>query len=143
MVLNKIVKKLAQAEINSAAIHGNKSQTARQKALGAFKDGKLKVLVATDIAARGIDVEDLALVINLIYQMFLKLMYIELVVQVVPAQAESLCRFVIKKNVLIYVTLRNLLNKRCLVCQSINLSMRVLKKNLKKKHETSKVTKSK
>ena len=61
---NKIVKKLAQADIESSAIHGNKSQTARQKALGAFKDGKLKVLVATDIAARGIDVEELALVIN-------------------------------------------------------------------------------
>ncbi|WP_394971212.1 DEAD/DEAH box helicase [uncultured Croceitalea sp.] len=61
---NKIVKKLAQADIEAAAIHGNKSQTARQKALGAFKDGKLKVLVATDIAARGIDVEELSLVIN-------------------------------------------------------------------------------
>ncbi|TLP80239.1 DEAD/DEAH box helicase [Maribacter sp. ACAM166] len=61
---NKIVKKLAQADINSAAIHGNKSQTARQKALGDFKDGKLKVLVATDIAARGIDVEELSLVVN-------------------------------------------------------------------------------
>ncbi len=61
---NKIVKKLAQANIKSAAIHGNKSQTARQKALGDFKDGKLKVLVATDIAARGIDVEELSLVVN-------------------------------------------------------------------------------
>lgn len=61
---NKIVKKLDQADIRSAAIHGNKSQTARQKALGDFKDGKLKVLVATDIAARGIDVEELSLVIN-------------------------------------------------------------------------------
>ncbi|CAM4226750.1 DEAD/DEAH box helicase [Zobellia nedashkovskayae] len=61
---NKIVKKLAQADIKSAAIHGNKSQTARQKALGDFKDGKLRVLIATDIAARGIDVEDLSLVIN-------------------------------------------------------------------------------
>lgn len=61
---NKIVKKLSKAGIKSAAIHGNKSQTARQKALGDFKDGKLKVLVATDIAARGIDVEELSLVIN-------------------------------------------------------------------------------
>jgi ATP-dependent RNA helicase RhlE len=61
---NKIVKKLAQADIRSAAIHGNKSQTARQKALGAFKDGKLRILIATDIAARGIDVEELNLVIN-------------------------------------------------------------------------------
>ena len=61
---NKIVKKLGQASIESAAIHGNKSQTARQKALGNFKDGKLHVLVATDIAARGIDVDELALVVN-------------------------------------------------------------------------------
>lgn len=61
---NKIVKKLSQADIRSAAIHGNKSQTARQKALGDFKDGKLRILIATDIAARGIDVEDLSLVVN-------------------------------------------------------------------------------
>jgi len=61
---DKIVKKLRQADIRSAAIHGNKSQNARQKALGDFKDGKLKVLIATDIAARGIDVEELSLVIN-------------------------------------------------------------------------------
>ena len=61
---NKIVKVLDRADIRSAAIHGNKSQTARQKALGDFKDGKLKVLVATDIAARGIDVEELSLVVN-------------------------------------------------------------------------------
>ncbi|MDB4270741.1 DEAD/DEAH box helicase [bacterium] len=61
---DKIGKKLRQADIMSAAIHGNKSQNARQKALGDFKDGKLKVLIATDIAARGIDVEELSLVIN-------------------------------------------------------------------------------
>ncbi|HET8737789.1 MAG TPA: DEAD/DEAH box helicase [Pricia sp.] len=61
---NKIVKKLAQGDIRSAAIHGNKSQTARQKALGEFKEGKLRILIATDIAARGIDVEELNLVIN-------------------------------------------------------------------------------
>ncbi len=61
---DKIVRKLVKAGINAAAIHGNKSQNARQKALGDFKDGKIKVLVATDIAARGIDVDELALVIN-------------------------------------------------------------------------------
>jgi ATP-dependent RNA helicase RhlE len=61
---DKIVKKLFQAGIKSAAIHGNKSQNARQRALGAFKNGELNVLIATDIAARGIDVADLALVIN-------------------------------------------------------------------------------
>jgi len=61
---NKIVKTLDKAQIKSAAIHGNKSQAQRQKALGEFKEGVLKVLIATDIAARGIDVDDLALVIN-------------------------------------------------------------------------------
>tara|TARA_R110000868_G_scaffold121034_3_gene321174 strand:+ start:73345 stop:74634 length:1290 start_codon:yes stop_codon:yes gene_type:complete len=61
---NKIVKLLDKAGINAAAIHGNKSQTARQNALGDFKDGKLTVLVATDIAARGIDIDDLSLVVN-------------------------------------------------------------------------------
>ncbi len=61
---NKIVKKLEQSGIRSAAIHGNKSQNMRQKALGDFKMGKLNVLVATDIAARGIDIDELSLVIN-------------------------------------------------------------------------------
>ena len=51
--------------INAAAIHGNKSQTARQYALSQFKSGRLKVLVATDIAARGIDVDALTHVINI------------------------------------------------------------------------------
>jgi ATP-dependent RNA helicase RhlE len=61
---DKIVKKLVSAGITAAAIHGNKSQPQREKALGGFKDGKIDVLVATDIAARGIDVEDLPYVIN-------------------------------------------------------------------------------
>ena len=61
---DKVVKKLASAGIKSAAIHGNKSQNNRQKALGAFKNGEINVLIATDIAARGIDVSDLALVVN-------------------------------------------------------------------------------
>jgi ATP-dependent RNA helicase RhlE len=61
---NKIVKSLDQAGIPADAIHGNKSQAARQKALGAFRSGKSNVLVATDIAARGIDVDDLSQVIN-------------------------------------------------------------------------------
>jgi ATP-dependent RNA helicase RhlE len=61
---DKIVKMLSKASIKSEAIHGNKSQNARQRALGNFKSGRSKVLVATDIAARGIDVEDLSLVVN-------------------------------------------------------------------------------
>jgi ATP-dependent RNA helicase RhlE len=61
---NKIVRILEKAGHKAAAIHGNKSQNARQKALGEFKDGDLNVLVATDIAARGIDVDELSYVIN-------------------------------------------------------------------------------
>jgi len=61
---NKIVKLLDRAGLKAEAIHGNKSQVQRQRALGNFKDGRTEVLVATDIAARGIDVSDLSLVIN-------------------------------------------------------------------------------
>ena len=61
---DKLVKILHHEKIASAAIHGNKSQNARQNALNNFKDGQLKVLVATDIAARGIDIDDLTHVIN-------------------------------------------------------------------------------
>jgi ATP-dependent RNA helicase RhlE len=61
---DKIAKHLKQAKIYADAIHGNKSQSARQTALSNFKKGKLKVLVATDIAARGIDVDSLEHVIN-------------------------------------------------------------------------------
>ncbi|MDD3347317.1 DEAD/DEAH box helicase [Oscillibacter sp.] len=61
---NDVVKDLAKAGIEAMAIHGNKSQTARQTALSSFKSGKIKVLVATDIAARGIDVPELSHVIN-------------------------------------------------------------------------------
>jgi ATP-dependent RNA helicase RhlE len=61
---DRIAKDLQKAGIGAEAIHGNKSQNARQRALGSFKDGKLRILVATDIAARGIDIDDLAFVIN-------------------------------------------------------------------------------
>lgn len=61
---DKIVTLLRKVDIKSNAIHGNKSQGARQMALENFKSGKTKVLVATDIAARGIDIDDLSIVIN-------------------------------------------------------------------------------
>ncbi|MEX2463727.1 MAG: DEAD/DEAH box helicase [Balneolaceae bacterium] len=61
---NKVVKLLNAQNIDAEAIHGNKSQAARQRALGNFKDQTTRVLVATDIAARGIDVDDLQYVIN-------------------------------------------------------------------------------
>ena len=62
---NKIAEKLNDAGINSSAIHGNKSQGARTKALADFKSNSINVLVATDIAARGIDIEQLPYVVNL------------------------------------------------------------------------------
>ena len=61
---NRIAKKLENAGITAAAIHGNKSQGARTRALADFKAGKVRVLVATDIAARGIDIRELPHVIN-------------------------------------------------------------------------------
>ena len=61
---DKVARFLDKAKINSAAIHGNKSQNARQNALKNFKSGKLNVLVATDIAARGIDIDELGHVFN-------------------------------------------------------------------------------
>ena len=61
---DKIAKELYRAKISADAIHGNKTQFARQRALTNFKSGKIRVLVATDIAARGIDVDDLSHVIN-------------------------------------------------------------------------------
>ena len=61
---DKVVKSLHHAGISAEAIHGNKSQNQRERVLGAFRAGKLKTLVATDIAARGIDVEGISHVIN-------------------------------------------------------------------------------
>ena len=61
---NRIVKELLKKQVEAAAIHGNKTQGARQRALKAFRNGEVKVLVATDIAARGIDVSGLPFVIN-------------------------------------------------------------------------------
>jgi ATP-dependent RNA helicase RhlE len=60
---NKVAETLAKAGIPSAAIHGNKSQTARQNALASLKNNTIRILVATDIAARGIDVDLLSHVI--------------------------------------------------------------------------------
>ncbi|HBW87056.1 MAG TPA: DEAD/DEAH box helicase, partial [Crocinitomicaceae bacterium] len=61
---NRIVQYLESESIKVAAIHGNKSQAAREKALSGFRTGSIKVLVATDIAARGIDVPGISHVIN-------------------------------------------------------------------------------
>lgn len=61
---NRVVKELAASGMEAMAIHGNKSQTARQQALSRFKAGELRVLVATDIAARGIDISGLSHVFN-------------------------------------------------------------------------------
>ena len=61
---NRLVKQLDQSRINAAAIHGNKSQGARTKALAGFKNGSIAILVATDIASRGIDVDGITHVFN-------------------------------------------------------------------------------
>jgi ATP-dependent RNA helicase RhlE len=61
---DRVARDLAQAQVSAEAIHGNKSQSARQQALAGFKEGRTRVLVATDIAARGIDVAGVSHVIN-------------------------------------------------------------------------------
>lgn len=61
---NRLVKDLAERHIHAAAIHGNKSQAQRTKVLAEFKSGEVHVLVATDIAARGIDIDQLPFVVN-------------------------------------------------------------------------------
>ena len=61
---NRLAQQLSRDGINADAIHGNKSQGARERALADFKDGKVRVLVATDIAARGLDIEALPHVVN-------------------------------------------------------------------------------
>ncbi|MEK7194630.1 MAG: C-terminal helicase domain-containing protein, partial [Patescibacteria group bacterium] len=61
---DKLAKFLSTSGVKTDAIHGNKQQTARQKALKDFKDGKARVLVATDVAARGLDIADVSHVIN-------------------------------------------------------------------------------
>ena len=63
-VANRVMEHLEKAGITAAAIHGNKSQSARERALEGFKTGKVRVLVATDVAARGIDVDQISHVIN-------------------------------------------------------------------------------
>jgi len=61
---DKLTKSLEKAGLRAAAIHGNKSQSQRTRALADFKNGKVAVLVATDIAARGLDIDQLPMVIN-------------------------------------------------------------------------------
>jgi ATP-dependent RNA helicase RhlE len=63
-VANRVAEHLAKDGFRSDAIHGNKSQNARQRALDGFKSGAVRVLVATDIAARGVDVDGVTHVIN-------------------------------------------------------------------------------
>jgi len=61
---NRLAENLSRGGIDAAAIHGNKSQSARTAALKGFKDGRISVLVATDIASRGLDIEQLPVVVN-------------------------------------------------------------------------------
>jgi ATP-dependent RNA helicase RhlE len=61
---DKVTRQLERHNVRAEAIHGNKSQNAREKALGNFKRGRTRVLVATDIAARGLDIAELSHVIN-------------------------------------------------------------------------------
>ena len=61
---DRVARDLNKVKISARSIHGDKSQNARQNALNAFKNGEIRVLVATDIAARGLDIEELPYVFN-------------------------------------------------------------------------------
>jgi ATP-dependent RNA helicase RhlE len=61
---DRLCQKLERNRIDAVAIHGNKSQNARQRALAAFRSGDARVLVASDIAARGLDIDDVTHVVN-------------------------------------------------------------------------------
>jgi ATP-dependent RNA helicase RhlE len=61
---NKVAKQLTTAGISAAAIHGNKSQGAREAALAAFKSGRVRIVVATDLASRGLDIKEMPMVVN-------------------------------------------------------------------------------
>jgi ATP-dependent RNA helicase RhlE len=61
---DRVARDLNRAGFQATALHGDKTQQVRERSLQGFKDGKLQVLVATDIAARGIDIDDLGLVVN-------------------------------------------------------------------------------
>src|SRR5262249_37291168 len=61
---DRVCRRLVGSGFSAGAIHGDKSQGARERALRAFREGTMRVLVATDIAARGIDVDDIGLVVN-------------------------------------------------------------------------------
>jgi ATP-dependent RNA helicase RhlE len=61
---DRVARELNHSGFNATAIHGDKTQQSRERSLQGFKDGKMQILVATDIAARGIDIDDLALVVN-------------------------------------------------------------------------------
>ena len=76
---NKLTKFLLKNGVNATAIHGNKSQNARTTALAEFKSGKVQVLVATDIASRGLDISELPQVVNFELPMCLKITFIVLV----------------------------------------------------------------
>jgi ATP-dependent RNA helicase RhlE len=89
---DKIAKFLKKENVRADAIHGDKSQSARQNALANFKSGKLKVLVATDIAARGIDVDALEHVINYDLPMCRKPMCTALAVPAAPVPMVPLFR---------------------------------------------------
>ena len=72
---NRIATNLEKKNISATAIHGNKSQNQRDRALSLFKNGKVKTLVATDVAARGLDIDAFALFITMTCQMCLKIIF--------------------------------------------------------------------
>jgi len=98
---DRVVKRLAQIGIDSMAIHGNKSQAQRQRALLAFREDKIKVLVATDVAARGIDIPGITHVFNFEIPMCLNNMFTVLAAPLALTDRAWLTLLSTKKNALI------------------------------------------
>ena len=95
---DRVARDLNRAGIKTKSIHGDKSQNQRQRALADFKECKIAVLVATDIAARGIDINDLPLVINFDLPNIPETYVHRIGVPVVPAVAGSLFPFAMWKR---------------------------------------------
>jgi ATP-dependent RNA helicase RhlE len=86
---NRLAEQLAKDGLKSSAIHGNKSQAARTRALQEFKQGKVRVLVATDVASRGLDIDQLPHVVNFELPNVQKTTCIALVAQVALATLDE------------------------------------------------------
>ena len=118
---DRVVKRLAQVGILAVAIHGNKSQGQRQRALQAFRDGDVTVLVATDIAARGIDMKALPTLSIMKFPMYPSNMFTVLAEPRAPTEMVKQLPLSPKMNVNILRTFKNFLKPKFRLCHSLKI----------------------